>query len=370
VRDPYESAPCGLLVSDEGGPITRVNATICNWLQRRPEQLVGVCRFEDLLTMGGKIFHETHWMPLLQLQGSVDEVQLELVLPSGSLLPVLTNAVRNGEEKTIEVAVFVTHDRRKYERELLYARRRAEEALENERCAQRALAEAARARDQLAEQLIGIVSHDLRTPLSAIELGAHVLASKETSHVQARTIEHIGSAARRAKRLIGDLLDFTQARVGGGLRVDPEPLDLHAVVADSTAELRLAWPGRMIEHVATGTGKGLADPDRIAQVVTNLAVNALTYGRPAEPVTIESRGNGDALQVRVHNWGMPIPDSLRPVIFEPLRRGEQQVKLGSRSVGLGLYIVQQIALAHGGTVELNSSAEEGTWFTVTFPQPA
>jgi phosphoserine phosphatase RsbU/P len=366
LSDPFETAPCGLLTTQESGTITRVNATLLGWLQRSAEQLVGVHRFQDLLTMGCKIFHQTHWMPLLQMQGSVAEVQLELMLPNGGMLPVLANAVRDPETKQIEIALFVTHDRRKYEQELLRARRRAEEALENERRAQTALANELKARAVLAEQLVGIVSHDLRTPLNAIVLGSSLLAASETP--QPRTIARIASAANRATRLIADLLDFTQARVGGGLRVTAAELDLHAVVADCVEELRLAWPGRMIEHVTVGSGRGRGDADRVAQVVTNLATNALTYGTTNEPITLESRSAERALQLRVHNWGTPIPDALRPVIFEPLRRGEQQVKLGSRSVGLGLYIVHQIALAHGGSVDVSSNADEGTWFVLTLPQ--
>ncbi|HEX5657217.1 MAG TPA: PAS domain-containing sensor histidine kinase [Polyangiales bacterium] len=372
--DPFDSAPCGLLVTEDSGLIARVNQTLCTWLQRPAESMVRAQRFQDMLTMGCRIFHQTHWMPLLQMQGSVAEVQLELKLPDGSVLPVLANAIRDPAGTKTEIALFITHDRRKYEQELLLARRRAEEALENERRAQTTLAELlrkqeaeAKARAQLAEQLIGIVSHDLRTPLNAIVLGASLLGANEVSAAQKRTVTRITSAANRATRLIADLLDFTQARVGGGLRVNDGPLDLHAVVAECVEELRLAWPGRMIEHTTVGVGCGRGDADRVAQVVTNLVTNALTYGTPNQPVTVESASLDQALRLRVHNRGEPIPEALRPQIFEPLRRGEQQVKLGSRSVGLGLYIVQQIALAHGGHVDLSSSAEAGTAFSVTFP---
>jgi signal transduction histidine kinase len=238
--------------------------------------------------------------------------------------------------------------------------RRAEEALrEQERGAQQ--------RAVLAEQLIGIVSHDLRTPLNAISLGASILLSTSIQPTQARTVQRISSAVQRADRLIVDLLDFTQARLGGGIRVLRSELDLHSVVADTMDELKLAWPGRMMEHRREGPGKGFADPDRLSQVVTNLASNALTYGRPDNPVIIASRVADDELVIEVHNDGTPIPSELLPYIFEPLRRGEQQVKLGSRSVGLGLYIVQQIAAAHGGEVSVQSTPEEGTTFSVHLP---
>jgi sigma-B regulation protein RsbU (phosphoserine phosphatase) len=374
-HDPFDRAPCGLLLTEESGLITRVNQTLCLWLNYEADALVGRMRFQDLLTMGGRIFHQTHWMPLLQMQGSVAEVQLELKRSEGQPVPMLANAVRNLEQEpaTIEIALFVTHDRRKYEQELLRARRHAEQLLESERRAQgvveallRSQEAEAQQRAVLAEQLIGIVSHDLRSPLNAIVLGASLLGASGMTPAQARTVGRIASSANRATRLIADLLDFTQARIGGGLRVSPTELNLDALVAETVEELRLAWPGRMIEHVPRAEGTGLGDADRVAQVVTNLTSNALTYGSPERPVTITTHGRDATLELTVHNWGTPIPEALIPVIFEPLRRGEQQVRLGSRSVGLGLYIVRQIARAHGGDVTVDSTAEAGTTFRMRF----
>jgi len=498
----FEHAPCGLLVTRTDGTITRINRTLCTWLGVAADELVLQRRLQDLLTMGCKIFHQTHWMPLLQLQGSVAEVQLELRHADGHIIAVLVNAVQHGEGEQLEhrLAIFIATDRRKYERELLLARKRAEELLASQQAAQEALAvaearlrialdsarlrvwsietesrearyepgveellglpagtpvsaddyracmhpddleaehaallaaldparhqsyasehrlrghdgvervvsssgraffdergrlagfsgvlqdvtgwrraeallreeeQAARQRAILAEQLVGIVSHDLRTPLNAVVLGANLLSSGEITPAQARTTGRILSAAHRANRLIADLLDFTQARLGGGLRASLREVDLHALIADCCEELRLAWPGRMLMHVSEGEGSGTADPDRLAQVVTNLVSNALTYGDPKHPITVRSTVAPSVLQLAVHNLGACIPADLLPHIFEPLRRGEQQVKLGSRSVGLGLYIVREIASAHGGTVTVTSTAEDGTTFTVTTPR--
>jgi signal transduction histidine kinase len=120
----------------------------------------------------------------------------------------------------------------------------------------------------------------------------------------------------------------------------------------------------MLMHQRHGQGACLMDADRIAQVVTNLVGNALTYGRPELPVVVSTKIEAKHCSLEVHNQGQPIPPELLPHLFEPLRRGEQQVKLGSRSVGLGLFIVQQIAVAHGGSVSVLSTAEEGTVFSV------
>ena len=372
----YDHAPCGLLTTLTSGMIESVNQTFCSWLGYSAEQLVGNKRLQDLLTVGCKIFHQTHWMPLLQMQGSVAEVQLELVRHDGQVMPVLVNALRRaeGDAARHDLAVFVAADRRKYEHELLRARKQAEQLLESERAAQAELAVAqarfqleAQQRAQLAEQLIGIVSHDLRTPLNAILLGTSLLTSSGVSASQARTLSRITSATGRANRLIEDLLDFTQARLGGGLRVQVRELDLHALVGDCVEELRLAWPGRAIEHHRVGSGTAQADGDRMAQVVTNLVSNAMAYGVADQAIVITSTVFCDALEVAVQNQGLPIPPELLPHLFEPLRRGEQQVKRGSRSVGLGLYIVQQIAAAHGGTVRVRSTSADGTTFVVRAP---
>ena len=241
------------------------------------------------------------------------------------------------------------------------ARRRAEELLkEQER--------QSRERAVLTEQLVGIVSHDLRTPLQAVSLGASVLASSPLTAVQSRTVNRISAAAQRAHRLILDLLDFTQARLGGGISVTRVECDLHAVVADVVEELKLAWPGRMLDHRSHGNGGCVIDPDRVSQLVTNLVTNALTYGRQEGVVSVRSSLQPDHCQLEVHNDGQPIPQELLAHMFEPLRRGEHQVKLGSRSVGLGLYIVQEIAAAHRGRVMVKSSAEEGTTFSVCIPR--
>ena len=123
----------------------------------------------------------------------------------------------------------------------------------------------------------------------------------------------------------------------------------------------------MLEHRPTGSGTAVADPDRLLQIVTNLVTNALTYGSPERAVTISSSIGERVARLCVHNWRPTIPESLMPHLFEPMRRGEQQVKLGSRSVGLGLYIVHEIAGAHGGNVSVRSTPEDGTDFTVTLP---
>jgi phosphoserine phosphatase RsbU/P len=219
-----------------------------------------------------------------------------------------------------------------------------------------------------AEQLVGIVSHDLRNPLNAVLLGTHLLRGAELTRDHARVVTRIASSVERANRLVADLLDFTQARLGGGLRINLRDTELHAIVLECAEEVRLAWPGRRIDVRALGSGTAQLDPDRLAQVISNLANNALSYGAPEQPVTLTSSVNESNVELRVHNVGRPIDSELLAHIFEPLRRGEHGGRPGSRSIGLGLYIVHEIASAHGGRVSVTSTELDGTTFVVLLPR--
>ncbi|WNG29848.1 PAS domain-containing protein [Cystobacter fuscus] len=229
--------------------------------------------------------------------------------------------------------------------------------------------EQARTRAEFEEQLIGIVSHDLRNPLNAIALSVAALVRHEDlNERQAKGISRIQASAERATRMIRDLLDFTRARLGGGIPLQLGPCDFHALTQQVVEEVRLAHPEREVLHTWGGAGAGEWDGDRLAQVITNLVNNALAYSPPGTPVRVETRGEDGTVLLHVHNAGEPIPPELLPRLFEPLTRGKEKVGTASRSIGLGLYIVNHIVSAHGGRVEVRSSAGEGTTFTVRLPR--
>jgi sigma-B regulation protein RsbU (phosphoserine phosphatase) len=233
---------------------------------------------------------------------------------------------------------------------------------------QRLLAEARR-RVEFEQQLVGIVSHDLRGPLNAILTGASMMLQRENIEPwQAKTAARILSCAERSNRLIRDLLDFTQARMGGGIPVRPAPQDFHELTLQVVDEARVAHVERTIQVTQSGDGRGEWDADRMAQVVSNLLTNALKYSPDGTPVRVETQGEEERVVLRVHNAGEPIAPDLLPRIFEPLRRGKRRVNRSDRSIGLGLYIVRELVQAHGGAVEVSSAEAEGTAFTVTLPR--
>ena len=358
-----DAAACGLLQTTENGTFVRVNRTFCGWLGYTTDALVGRRRFQDLLTMGGRIFHQTHWAPLLAMQRSISEVKLDLVHADGSTVPMVVNAIRRERHGAVvdDIATYVARDRDKYERELISSRKRLEELVAE---ATR-LHEESKDRALFAEQMIGIVSHDLRNPLSSISMGAALLARGDLSESQQRTLGRITRSTDRAGRLVADLLDFTQARVGKGLSVKREPIDLHDCIAQAIDEIAPVYPMRTIEHLSSGEGVCVADSSRLAQLLSNLVTNAMSYGSPESPVTVTSSVDDASFAIAVHNDGPPIPHELQTTLFQPMTRGAQATNKG-RSVGLGLFIVREIARVHGGNATVTSTAEQGTTFRAVF----
>ncbi|NMO17981.1 PAS domain-containing protein [Pyxidicoccus fallax] len=226
-------------------------------------------------------------------------------------------------------------------------------------------------RAEMEEKLIGIVSHDLRSPLNAIGFSTTLLLRRQDLDDAAkRNVERIRDATGRAERMIRDLLDFTQARMGGGIPIHRKPADLNALVRTVVEEVRLANPGRRIDVETSGSGAGDWDVDRLAQVLTNLLNNALRYGEQDTPVQVETRTEDGVVELRVHNEGEPIRPEVLPILFEPMRRGMGNGQPRSPGLGLGLYIVDRIVHMHGGRISVRSSAEEGTTFVVRLPRSA
>lgn len=227
----------------------------------------------------------------------------------------------------------------------------------------------ARARGDFEEKLIGIVSHDLRNPLQAILLGTSALLGHEA--LDARTMKsvlRIQRSADRATRLVSDVLDFTQARLGSGIPINRKAGNLHELAAQVADEVLAAHPQREIVLEATGGADGSWDSDRMAQVLSNLLSNALKYGGQGKPVTLRTRGEAAHVVVEVHNEGDVIAADVVPHMFEPMKRGIDANDHTARSVGLGLYIVKHIVDTHLGNIEVRSTADAGTTFSIRLPR--
>jgi signal transduction histidine kinase len=230
--------------------------------------------------------------------------------------------------------------------------------------------EAERAQDAYRERFVGILGHDLRGPLAAATMAAQVLLRAEgpcPGHEHAARL--IVASCGRMERMIHDLLDFARSRHGGGIQIAPRPMDLLAVCRSIVDETQAAAPGRSLVLHASADCHGEWDPERLAQVVSNLLGNAVQYGANS-PIAIRLSGSGGEVVLEMHNRGPPIPAEFLPRVFDPFRsaqEGNRQARAPG-SVGLGLYIAREIVRAHGGTIEARSSQEEGTTFTVRLPR--
>lgn len=224
---------------------------------------------------------------------------------------------------------------------------------------------------EFRERLIGIVSHDLRNPIGAILMGTQLLLGRDhLDPATTKTISRIHSSAERAARMIRDLLDFTQARLGGGIEIRTAPTDLRTIANQVVEEASITHASRRIVLRASGDATGAWDGDRIAQVLGNLLTNAVVYSPADTPVNVVIHGETSDVVLAVHNEGPPIPVDARARIFEPMQRASEQMSSAARSVGLGLYIVRSIVTAHGGTIGIESREEAGTTFTVRLPRGA
>jgi signal transduction histidine kinase len=229
---------------------------------------------------------------------------------------------------------------------------------------QLALREALRVRDLM----MAVLAHDLRNPLSTVRALSSTFARNGALPEKVRQgLAQMESASRRMDELIGTLLDFSAARTGAAIPVVRVPTDAHAVILGVVEELRQAMPHRAITMASAGDTSAIVDAPRIAQVVSNLVGNALAHGSPAEPVDVTIDGGGAELLLAVHNKGPAIAPALLPVIFEPFRRGESAGPR-PRGLGLGLYITREIVRAHEGTIEVESTDQLGTVFTVRLPR--
>lgn len=354
----FDSAACGLVWTRQDGKILTVNPAFCNYLGYRCEDILGR-RFQDFLTTGAKLFHQTHWFPLMAIQGSASEVKLDFLDHQGRKVPMVLNAqaISHSNECLYSISAFMARDRDRYERELLQARKVALEQVEEISLLQQAAAD----RSKFSEQLVGIVSHDLRNPLSAIRMGTDILTMDETDPMRLRTAVRINQSVDRALELIENLLDFTLVESGRPLPLKVKPMDLHASANTAIEELRWTFPEATLEHQAKGPGRWEADPAQLTRLIGNLVANAVRYGDRSKPIQIRSAVEGGAARIEVINQGAPVSPELLRSMFQPMTRGSNK----GGGVGLGLYIVDQIAKGHGGEASITSDGERGTCVTVS-----
>ncbi len=403
LEDLFENAPCGYVSAEPDGRIVRVNTTLAKWLGRGAQDVVGR-RFPDLLNIAGKIYYETHFAPLLRMQGAFDEVALDMARADGTLLPVLVNAVErrdaDGRVRFIRITVFNASDRRRYERELLQARRAAEQASADlrelnaelearvaEAVEERMQAEEALRQAQKMEaigQLTGGVAHDFNNLLTVILGGLDTIRRQLTSLPPSPATERIERSVRmathggeRAATLTARLLAFARRQP-----LDPKPLDAGRLVTN-LADLLQRTLGETIA-LETITGGGLwrtqADPGELENALVNLAVNARDAMPGGGRLTIET-GNasldeayvaqvpepvaaGQYVLIAVSDTGSGMSAETLAQVFEPFFT----TKDVGKGTGLGLSQVYGFVRQSGGHIRIYSEVGEGTTVKIYLPR--
>ena len=355
MEDLYEDAPCGYLSALPDGTLVKVNRTFLTWTGYRREDLVGRRRFVDLLAPGGRIFHETHYAPLLRMQGEVREIALDMLCADGRRLSVLINSVLKtdgeGTPRLVRTTVFNATHRKEYERELLRERQRAEQE--------------AKAKGDF----ISMVSHEIRTPLNAILGVAHLFAATELSPQQEKLVRILRSSSEGLLHLINEILDLSRIQ-SGKLSLEERPFDLRQVVEGvaSSQRVKAEEKGLTLEARVDGRLPAglLGDPVKLGQVLTNLVGNAVKF-TPQGSVRLDVRmlertPEAVSAEVRVTDTGIGIETDRLPLIFEDFTQASYEIGMKYGGTGLGLSISRRLVEMHGSRLEVESEPGRGTSF--------
>jgi PAS domain S-box-containing protein len=391
----YESAPCGYLLTVPDGTIIRANQTCLTWIGMERHDLVGHKCIQDLLSIGGRIFYDTHFAPLLRMQGIVNEIAFDLICADGRLLPVLANAVQKrdaaGNPVVNRITLFNATDRRKYEKELLRARQKAEQAAEDlkrlnetleervaHEVAERLKAEEAMRQSQKMEavgQLTGGVAHDFNNLLTVIKSSTDLLKRPNLSEERrARYVGAISDTVDRAAKLTGQLLAFARRQA-----LKPETFDAGQAVR-MLSDMVGTLTGARIQittHLPDEPCFISADPSQFDTALINIVVNARDAMDSAGQITITVRPVETMPAVRSHgavkapyvavsiaDTGSGIPADQIDQIFEPFFT----TKSVGQGTGLGLSQVFGFVKQSGGQVIVESEVGQGTTFTLYLPR--
>jgi sigma-B regulation protein RsbU (phosphoserine phosphatase) len=351
--DFFENSLSGYIVTDFEGKIIRVNGRVSAWLKGPSEQFKNK-RFSDLLAVGGKIYFETHLWPLLRMQGYFDEVAVELADFGEGKIPVLINGYeKRGNDGTpifMRFTIFRASDRRRYEENLQMSKKLAEANLSLEK--ENAV---------IREQFIAVLGHDLRNPLGAIMTAAQLLARTDLAQSEARLVDILQSSSKRMHEMIDNIMDLARGRLGGGIPISPQAVDIADLLTNVSEELSIAWPAREIIFDFNTAVPVVCDPARISQLVSNLLANAIIHGASQSPILLSAKTEEDYWEISVSNGGKPIPAKDLAHLFHPFHREKSRASLNG--LGLGLYIASEIAKAHKGSLDVVSD-EHATCFTL------
>lgn len=360
----YDEAPAGYLSTLPDGTIVKVNGTFLRWTGHARADLVHKRRLQELFSTPGRIYYETHLGPLLAMQGALSEIAMDLQAAGGRVLPVMLNAAQRksaaGEPLLVRFTIFNATERRRYENELLQARRDAE-----------ALARA-------KAELLAMLSHDIRSPLGAVMAVTHVLEGSELTPDQASLVRILRSSSSSMLSLVNEVLEHSRLEAGV-VPLRPAPFDLGARARELVDNLQ---PLAREKGIALGCSVDprlpamvIGDATKLGQVLGNLVGNALKF-TAAGSVDLELALAGISarearVRVRVADTGIGIEPGQLPGIFREYTQAHEGIASRYGGSGLGLAISRRLLRAHGSELRVESEPGKGSvfWFDLALALP-
>ncbi len=364
----FEHAACALLVTAADGLILKANRTACLWLGYSNDDLVGKVRMRELLPVGTRLFFNTHCQPILQVQGSVAELQLDIWNRQQARLPMLVNIARQqrGNEALDHWALFKASDRRAYEQELLLARKAAEAAEAKLKILNAQLSAADRRKDEF----LATLSHELRNPLAPMRSALDVLNLKFGQTGNDRLLQVFDRQLRHLTRLVDDLMEISRI-TQGRMQLNKVPTELSALVRSAAQDLaEIVKAARHTLHLYVEEGPVMVDGDaiRLVQVVINLLTNACKYTPQGGRIELHLVRHCGQAEIRVRDNGIGIPASALATVFDMFSQLEPALERAKGGLGIGLALVRGIVELHGGTVRAESAgSNQGSTFILSLP---
>lgn len=366
-EDLYEHAPCGYLSTLPDGTIARVNQTLLDWTGHTRDRLLSGAKFQSLLTIGSQIYYETHYAPLLRMQGFANEIALEIVRPDGRVLPVLVNSTQkrdaDGTPLCNRITLFDSSDRRRYERELLLARRKAEQV----------------AKDKA--DLLAMLSHDIRNPLNALMGVVQLLDRGDLTDAQRRFVRLLKSSSENMLNLLNHVLELSKAESSSFALVET-PFSLREIAEDVVSTFEAAARAKNVQLRATFDDgvpvTMIGDPVAMRQILTNLVANAVKFtDSGVVEVRVHTRQiatDAVTLEIAVTDTGIGIAPDMVERIFAEFTQASYETALRFGGTGLGLAITRKLLALYGSSVHVDSVPGEGSTFSfqlrLALPNPA
>lgn len=361
-NDLLETAPCGFISFGDDSRIVYANRTLLGMLGYSRAELVGQ-PVERIFTVGSRIFHQTHFFPLVKLHGRAQEIFVLLQTRDGAEVGALCNAnrcERDGRYIT-DCVIMEVRERRKFEDALLQAKQRAETATS-------AAEEANRAKSTF----LAVMSHELRTPLNAIggyaqllDMGVH----GPVTEAQHETLARIDRSQRHLLRLINDVLNLSRIEAGRvDYKVEIVPLDDVVNTTVPMVEPQSAARRVRLERSGKESVRAFGDAEKIQQILLNILTNAVKFTPPGGVVRVETgRHSPVRVYLRVADTGMGIPENMIDKIFEPFVQVDSSHTRSGEGTGLGLAISRDLARGMNGDLSATSELGKGSTLTLTLP---